>query len=189
MTTDTASDQDLIRRVADGDGDGFQELFRRHASTTLGLLVKVLKRRDEAEEVLQDVFLEVWNRAGRYDASRASVRGWILLRARSRAIDRIRSRKARAEREREAHASQVRREGLDVQPVGTSRLEREERSRKVDSALDRLPEPQRQALEMAFFGGLTQAQIAERVGAPLGTIKSRVLLGMKKLRQTLEGTS
>lgn len=183
------SDHELVQRVAEGDGDGFRELFRRHSSAALGLLVKILKRRDEAEEVLQEVFLEVWKGAGRYDGSRASVRGWILLRARSRAIDRVRSRRARAEREQGVHEAQVRRSGEGVAPVGTSRLEREERSREIGSALDRLPEPQRQALELAYFEGLTQAQIAERVNAPLGTIKSRVLLGMKKLRQTLGGLS
>lgn len=189
MSRATESDQELMHRVAEGDRDGFHELFRRHSSAALGLLVKILKRRDEAEEVLQEVFLEVWSGAGRYDGNRASVRGWILLRARSRALDRVRSRKARAERERGVHEAQIQHSGEDVAPVGTRRLEQEERSRQIGSALDRLPEPQRQALEMAYFEGLTQAQIAERVDAPLGTIKSRVLLGMKKLRQTLGGSS
>lgn len=189
MDHSAESDQALMRRVAEGDRESFHELFRCHASTALGLLVKILKRREEAEEVLQDVFLEIWNRAERYDHRKASVKGWILLRARSRAIDRVRSRKARAERERGAHEAQVRRVGADVEPVGTSQLEQEERSRQIGSALERLPEPQRQALEMAFFEGLTQTQIAQRLDAPLGTIKSRVLLGMQKLRQSLEGSS
>lgn len=188
MGMGTDSDELLVRRVADGEEDAFHELFRRHSSTALGLLVKILKRHDEAEEVLQEVFLEVWKRAERYDPGRASVRGWILLRARSRAIDRVRSRSSRTERERDAHATEVRSTGGNVEPVGTSRLEREERSRQIGSALDRLPEPQRQALEMSYFEGLTQAEIADRLGAPLGTIKSRVLLGMKKLRHTLGGT-
>lgn len=189
MSTGPETDKQLIRHVAQGDADSFRELFQRHSSVALGLLIKILKRRDEAEEVLQDVFMEVWNRAERYDENRASVRGWILLRARSRAIDRVRSRASRTEREHDAHSARIQRRGDNVEPVGTSRLEREERSQRIGSALDGLPEPQRRALELSFFEGLTQAQIAERTDAPLGTVKSRVLLGMKKLRQSLGGMS
>lgn len=175
----------LIRRVAAGDGAAFARLFDRCSPMVLGLLVRMLGRREEAEEVLQEVFLAVWHRPESYDGTRGSVRGWLLLLARSRAIDRIRSRRSRSRREEAVHEERVTLGGGVDEPVGTRQLEARERRRQVHSALAELPEEQRSAIELAFFEGLTQAEIARRTETPLGTIKSRVLLGMRKLRQTL----
>lgn len=190
-TDGSGSDENLVRRVAAGDSDAFAALFDRQSPGALGLLIKILGSRGEAEEVLQEVFLQVWRRAGAYDPERASVRGWVLLLARSRALDRIRSRRSRRRREQEAHEQAVQthdhRVGAEAEgPVGTRRLEAEERKREVFGALRRLPADQRRALELAFFEGLSHSQIADRTDTPLGTVKSRVLLGMKKLRLSLQ---
>jgi len=187
----SGSDEELVRGTVAGDTAAFARLFDRHSPCALGLLVKMLGSRGEAEEVLQEVFLQVWRRAGSYDPTRAGVRGWILLLARSRALDRIRSRRARQRREQAAHEQGAReqesRVGVEAEePVGTRRLEARERSREVFGALRELPDEQRQAVELAFFEGLSHSQIADRTEAPLGTVKSRVLLGMRRLRLTLQ---
>jgi RNA polymerase sigma-70 factor (ECF subfamily) len=181
-------DQGLLRRTAAGDREAFAELYDRHGSAVFGLLLRLLGHRGEAEEMLQEVFLEVWRRAARYDPARSAPRTWVLLVARSRAIDLLRSRQARERRENESEAAGG--ERLDGQPVilpvGLSRLEGEERQRRVTGALARLPPEQREAIELAFFAGLTHGSISQRLDQPLGTVKSRILLGMRKLRHDLE---
>ena len=172
----------LLRRIASGDGDALTGLFDLHSSVALGLLVRILGDRGEAEEVLQEVFLQVWTQADRYDAARSSPRGWLLMLARSRALDRLRRREARRRREEESAEEDVRR---TVEPAGTERLEAVERQSRVSSALSLLSPEQRHCIELAFYEGLTHTQIAERLNAPLGTVKSRILLGMGKLRQAL----
>jgi len=174
----------LLGRTARGDRDAFAALFDRHSPLVLGLLVRMLGRRAEAEELLQDAFLQVWREAERYRPEAASPRGWILMIARSRAIDRLRSHLARERRE----AAAVREEptAAAVAPAGPERLERRERRERVLAALAELPPDQRAAIEHAFFQGLTHREVAERLGQPLGTVKSRILLGMRKLRESLE---
>jgi len=175
-------DRELMSRVAAHDGAAFARLFELHAPVALGLLSRILAERGEAEEVLQEVFLQVWMQADRYDADRSSPRGWILMLARSRALDRRRRRESSRRREEIAGEES----GNDeIQPLGTERLERLERQHQVSSALGLLPPDQRTCIELAFFEGLTHTQIAERLAAPLGTVKSRILLGMHKLRQAL----
>ena len=131
--------------------------------------------------MLQEVFLQVWMQADRYEESRSSPRGWILMLARSRALDRLRRRVSRQRREEEVAGE----EGVAVRPVGTERLEAAERKTRISSALGLLSPEQRHCIELAFFEGLTHTQIAERLKAPLGTVKSRILLGMNKLREAL----
>jgi RNA polymerase sigma-70 factor, ECF subfamily len=184
MTSPPSTDAEpaLIRRIASGDGDALTRLFDLHSSVALGLLVRILGDRAEAEEVLQEVFLQVWTQADRYDADRSSPRGWLLMLTRSRALDRLRRREARRRRE-EATAEEE--SSLMVEPAGTERLEAVERQSRVSSALGALSPEQRHCIELAFYEGLTHTQIAERLKAPLGTVKSRILLGMSKLRQVL----
>ena len=183
MNTSELEDIQLMGRVADGDREAFSTLFERHAPLALGVLTRMLGRRDEAEEVLQEAFLQAWDRAGSYSPRRATPRGWLLVIARSRAIDRIRSRQARARREQAV--SREASWNAEVEPVGTGRLEAGERAENVDRALTGLPDEQRRCIELAFFEGLTHSQIATSLNQPLGTVKSRILLGMRKLRETL----
>jgi RNA polymerase sigma-70 factor (ECF subfamily) len=173
-----------MRRIAAGDGQALSEVFDLHSSIVLGLLVRILGRRSEAEEILQEVFLQIWNQADRYDPEKATPRGWMLMLARSRALDRLRRRDASQRREETVADEAIRL----VRPVGTERLEASEQRSRIHSALGRLTPEQRNCIELAFFEGLTHTQIAERLEAPLGTVKSRILLGMGKLRQML-GTS
>ncbi|HSG38335.1 MAG TPA: sigma-70 family RNA polymerase sigma factor [Thermoanaerobaculia bacterium] len=171
-----------MSRVAGGDGEAFARLFEVHAPVALGLLVRMLGRRGEAEEVLQEVFLQVWTQADRYEAGRSTPRGWILMLARSRALDRIRRRGSSQRREEAASGEKA---GEVAPPVGTERLESLESRRQIHSALELLTPEQRRCIELAFFEGLTHTQIATRLEAPLGTVKSRILMGMNKLRQAL----
>jgi RNA polymerase sigma-70 factor (ECF subfamily) len=177
-----ATDLDLLREIAAGSGEALGLFYDRHASMALGLLCRILGDRNEAEEVLQEAFLQVWRDARRYDPDRSSPRGWLLLIARSRALDRHRATVSRRRREDEAaHTAAV----LAVAPLGTRRLEHGESRRRIGSALDRLPPEQRRVIELSFYEGLTQTQIAEALNAPLGTVKSRALMAMRKLREML----
>ena len=145
--------------------------------------MRMLGRRDEAEEILQEAFLQAWNQAERYRPDRAAPRGWLLMLARSRALDRLRSREARGRRE-ESAAREEDSQGATA-PVGTHNLEKEELRLQVASALSSLPAAQRECIELAFYDGLSHSQIADRLDQPLGTVKSRILLGMNKLRQVM----
>ncbi len=186
MSDDGALDRYLVSRIAGGDREAFAVFFDRHAPAVLGVLVRMLRDRGEAEEVLQEAFLQVWQGAGGYRADGASPRGWLLVLARSRAIDRLRSAGARQRREERVVAGEPALAAGAEPPAAPARLEEAERRRTVGSALARLPEDQRRCIELAYFEGLSHTQIADRLDAPLGTVKSRVLLGMKKLRAFLE---
>ncbi len=177
-----ASQEDvrLLIQIVDGDAAAFAAFFDLHSGAVLGLLRRMLGAAGEAEEVLQEVFLQVWRRSDRYAAERASPRRWLLMAARYRALDCLRNRKARCLREEAANREDLPR---PVRALGTERLEARERREWVAGALGRLSPDQRLCIELAFFEGLTQTQVAFRVNAPLGTVKSRILLGMKKLRQ------
>ena len=177
-----AEDLRLVGQVAGGDREAFARLFDRHSPLVLGVLTRMLGERASAEEILQETFLQVWQQARRFSPQLARPRSWILMMARSRAFDRLRSQTARSRREDAVYRDAP---SQAADPVGTAALESDERGRTVRAALSQLPEEQRQAVELAFFGGLTHTQIAERLQTPLGTVKSRILLGMGKLRQAL----
>ena len=176
------NDAALLRLIADRQTEALGILYSRYAPTLLALGKRILGGLSDAEEVLQEVFLHVWNNAARYDAGRSSVSTWLILIARSRAIDRLRTRKV-VERTHETavqenppgHASP---EGLEAVFIQESRA-------RVRSELNKLPPEQRQVLEMAFYEGLSQSEIAARADLPLGTVKTRTLLAMKKLRGAL----
>lgn len=174
-------ERELVRRLAAGDDRALDELYRRYAGLVRRVLERCLGETGEADEVLQEVFLQVWRQARRYSEERASPKRWILVLARSRALDRLKS--ATASRRREVVvAGEAPR---TLWPEGASRLEAVERSSRVRHALGRLPTEQRVTLELAYFQGLTQAEIAARTGAPLGTVKSRTLIALRKLRESL----
>lgn len=173
---------ELLRAVTRGDEQAFARFFDGFAPAVLGYLSQMLGgSRSEAEDLLQEVFLQVWQQADRYRPERASPKGWVMMIARSRALDRLRSQKARERRELTALEG-----GADSEaPVGTHRLESRERATALDGLLRALPPEQRQCVELAFFSRMSQSQMAEHLGLPLGTVKSRFLLGMRKLREAL----
>jgi RNA polymerase sigma-70 factor, ECF subfamily len=177
-------DVELLRRVAGGSSEALGAFYDRNAGLVLSVLQRMLGENGEAEEVLQEAFLQVWREARRYDPERSSPRGWLLLLARSRALDRIRAATARQRRE-EALGREDGGRARAVAPLGSRRLEHLDQRRRIGWALERLPPEQRRVIELAFFHGLSQTEIAAHLETPLGTIKSRALLAMKKLRAIL----
>jgi RNA polymerase sigma-70 factor, ECF subfamily len=176
------TDVALVRLVVDRRPEALSALYDRYAPALLAVARRILGSPADAEEVLQEVFLHVWNHAGRYDAGRSSVSTWLILIARSRAIDRLRARKV-VERTHETSA-----QGNPVEhasPEGVENVFLQERRERVRGEMAKLPGEQRQVLEMAFYEGLSQSEIAARAGLPLGTVKTRTLLAMKKLRSAL----
>jgi RNA polymerase sigma-70 factor (ECF subfamily) len=176
----------LVRRMADGGQEALAELYDRYAALLLGVARRILGAAGEAEEALQEAFLQAWTQAGRYDPGRSSVSTWLVLLARSRALDRLRARGSR-ERTAEAAAAEAATAAPrpDASSKGEERVVQGERRRRVREALAALPEEQRQVLELAFWEGLSQSEIASRTATPLGTVKTRALLGMRKVRQAL----
>lgn len=173
----------LIERIAGGDQVALGELYDRFSNLLLALSRRILGDTSEAEEILQEVFLQVWSQAGRYDGRRSSVSTWLVLITRSRSIDRLRSRQVK---DRTLVGFQQEKAGQHTSPQGPKSVLYTERRRRLRQELARLPEEQRRVLELAFFDGMTQSEIAGSTGIPLGTVKTRTLLAMKKLRKALE---
>jgi RNA polymerase sigma-70 factor (ECF subfamily) len=180
-TLRTSDDLALVRRLAAGEGDALSALYDRYAPILNAVARRILGEAGDAEEVLQESFLQVWNQAARYDASRSSVSTWLILIVRSRALDRLRNLGSRS-RTAEAAAAEPR---PDTSSGAEQAVLHAERRRRVLEVLAELPPEQREVLELAFYQGLSQSEIALRTGAPLGTVKTRALLGMKKVRQAL----
>lgn len=179
------ADEELMRRVAASDSDALALLFQRYAGAVYSLAYRMLNDREGAEDLLNEVFVRVWRQAPSYDARRGKFSTWLMSVARNLGIDELRSRRARPQR-----ADPLTPDDPDLDPADDRvDVERDvwhaERRRLIREALRELPPAQRQALEMAYFEGLTQAEIAERLGDPLGTTKTRVRLGLQKLRDLL----
>jgi RNA polymerase sigma-70 factor, ECF subfamily len=176
----------LLPAVAHGDLAAFEQLYDRHSSTLYGLLLRILANPDDAQEVLQETFVKAWTNAKMFDSVRGSDVAWLISIARSRGIDRLRSRKIRGDREDEAGREVSSSFGFVEKRTGVDDAIQSEERRAVRSALAELPDSQRIALALAYFDGLSQSEIAEKLGEPLGTIKTRMQLGMKKLRERLK---
>jgi RNA polymerase sigma-70 factor, ECF subfamily len=177
---------ELIRRMAGGDRDAFARVYDRYAPLVFSVIMRIVRAREDAAEVLQEVFWEAWRGAASYDGARGSPEAWLVTRARARAIDRIRSIRRRGE----TFVAPVD-EGLAAAPSepGPDAAERAEGRGLVHGALARLPEPQREVIELAYYGGLTQTEIAERLKQPLGTVKTRIRLGLERLREVMGTTA
>jgi len=175
----------LLNRVANGDSRAFDELYTRWSPMLYGLVCKILEDTLEAEDALQDGFLHIWHKAGSYDAQRSSPTTWAYMIFRNKAIDRLRARERRG-RGMEKIAIQ---EPFQAAPMSHPEegAEFNERREAVKAAMETIPPDQREALSLAFFCGLTQVEIAEKVGAPLGTVKARIRRGLMKLGDTLKG--
>jgi len=176
------TDPALVARIEARDADALALLYDRHSARLMGLAQRILGVSGEAEEVLQEVFLFVWRSAHTFDAARGSVLAWLLVATRSRAIDRLRAR-------RPASRGELKR--LDDVPETASPLDVESDSVSREweavcrAAIGELPAEQRRVLELAYFEGLTHVEIAERTSTPLGTVKTRVRLGLMKLRERI----
>jgi RNA polymerase sigma-70 factor (ECF subfamily) len=173
----------LIARIARGDRDAFGRFYDAFAARAFGLIRRVVRDPGAAEDVLQEVFWQVWREAAQYDPGRGRPEAWLLMRARTRAIDRLRSMRRR---EQTFVMPLDESAAPPAQGAAPSSAAVEERG-AIESALDRLPDPQRQVIELAFFEGLTQSEIAVRLGEPLGTVKTRARLGLERLRRALHG--
>ena len=173
-------DVNLLHAIARRDEAALASLYDRYRLILFGLLVRILGSREEAEDILQEVFIQVWRRAEDFDEQRGKPFTWLVTLARSRAIDRLRQLSAR-ERLATATAQEAPAEASDA----VQDAYRSEQKEIVAGALAQLPEDQRQTLLLAYFEGLTQTEIAKRLGAPLGTVKTRMRSGMIKLRELL----
>jgi RNA polymerase sigma-70 factor (ECF subfamily) len=172
-----------MRRVAEGDARAFAELYDRHARPVFSLVLRIVIDHDEAQDLVQEVFAQAWTQAGRYDAARGPVSAWLLTIARSRAIDRLRSRRGRSAMVA-ADPSQV----ADVRdPAASQETEvlNAEQLARLRGAIAELPLLQRLALELAYFEGLSHTEVAERLEEPLGTVKTRIRAALQRLRGAL----
>jgi RNA polymerase sigma-70 factor (ECF subfamily) len=174
------SDSDLVRAVARGDEVALAACYDRYRLILFGLILRILHDREDAEDVLQEVFLQVWRRAGDFDEARGRAFTWLVTIARSRALDRLRSAGSRARLGEQA--AQIPRD--DVEDAALDSV-KSEQGTIVRQALAELPEEQQKTLFLAYFEGLTQTEIAARLGDPLGTVKTRMRSGMIKLRELL----
>jgi RNA polymerase sigma-70 factor (ECF subfamily) len=176
----------LLPAVAQGNVSAFEELYDRHSSTVYGILLRILANPEDAQEVLQETFVKAWTSASMFDAVRGSEVAWLISIARSRGIDRLRARRTRFDREDEAGRElSIFTSFVENATSADDAIQAEERE-AVRGALAELPEAQRIALELAYFEGLSQSEIASRLSQPLGTIKTRMQLGMKKMRERLQ---
>ena len=167
---------DLIRAMAAGNRDAFAQLYDRYAPRVLPFVLRIVRDRADAVEVLQDVFWETWRGAAAYDPSRGTPEAWIITRARTRAIDRVRPVRRRGETFVAAPA------GPPPPPGGDAVMRAEDRQ-LVAGALAQLSEAQREVIELAYYSGLTQTEIAERLELPLGTVRTRIRMALARLRE------
>jgi RNA polymerase sigma-70 factor (ECF subfamily) len=171
----------VVRRMAAGDPTALGQFYDRWSGEAYAAAISIVPVAQDAEEVVEDAFWQAWNQASRFDPSRGQVRSWILSIARSRALDKLKS----VARRREEQLESAPLERLASEASADSRIVEDERTAAVASALNELPAAQREVLEMAYFGGLSQTEIAECTGLAVGTIKTRIRLGMQKLRERL----
>ncbi len=182
MDQDTVrnADRELIERLKNGDKNAFREIYARYSQVVFNLAFRMLRSREEAEEVVQEIFLQVWNKADSYDPERGAISTWIVNIARSRAIDKLRTLGYRDQ------TTELIEERVNSRSDYSRIIEDREESRKViREALDSLPENQRVAIEIVFFEGLTHIEAAERLNEPVGTIKTRIRLGVSKLKEKI----
>ncbi len=178
------ADAELVRQMTSGDANAFTNFYDRFAPGLFSMIYAILRDQTESEDVLQEAFVQMWKRTATYDATRSSLFTWAVMISRHKAIDRLRSRQ-RHSRLAEAVANEP--EVLTTAPVdrADNLLARSDDRAKVRAALSQLGAAQREAIDLAFFAGLTQTQISEKLGTPLGTVKARIRRGLLALRDVL----
>jgi RNA polymerase sigma-70 factor (ECF subfamily) len=183
MATVELTDEALLSRIARGDAEALGMLYDRYNRLAIGVAYRVLGEHGASEDTVQEAFLSVWRRVDSFDPARGTVRSWLLTIVRNGAVDRRRGRHGRALQDTtlEDVAFKLATDGEQTFDIVAASVEAEH----VREALNMLPPEQREAIELAYFGGLTHQEIAARTGAPLGTIKGRMRLGLHKMRQLI----
>lgn len=179
-------DSALVERIMAGDEGALSALYDRYSGMLYAMLLRILKDTGAAEEVLQDLFLQLWRGAARFDASRGSLGGWLLVIGRNRALSRLRGKQRREilpDPEEFSFEAVPSSENLEDEAARMQLMNR------LRGAMAALPEEQREAVELAYFEGMTQTEIAARTGSPLGTVKSRVRAAMQTLKQWFDDES
>jgi RNA polymerase sigma-70 factor (ECF subfamily) len=181
----TERDIELLRQIAVGDRAAFAEFYDRHSTLMFSVACKILNDSSEAEDVLQETFVQIWEKAGRFDPKLGKAASWAAILVRNKAIDRIRAAQRRSRLAEESGAAHV--IALEVSDSANESFYGHDKAKFIHTAIVELPEEQRQAIELAYFSGLTQDEISQKLNTPLGTIKARIRRGLLKLRDQLEG--
>jgi RNA polymerase sigma-70 factor (ECF subfamily) len=168
--------------MAEGDRDAFAAFYDRYASLVYPLILRIVRERADAADVVQEVFWETWRTAASYDPARGTPEAWLLTRARTRAIDRVRAVRRRSE----TFVASAADDEPEPPPTAADAAERAEDRGLLQGALAQLPDVQREVIELAYLGGLTQTEIAERLRQPLGTVKTRIRLALERLREVVK---
>jgi RNA polymerase sigma-70 factor, ECF subfamily len=179
-------DPTLLARVAKGDHQAFSQLYDHSSTLLFTLAVRILGNHEEAAELLQDVYLEVWRKVSRYDVGRGTPIAWLITLTKSRAIDRLRARTARGYQATDSLEAGTATQLTDEGPSPFDTKADQELRTAVVTAVAGLPQAQQQAIELAYYEGLSHTEIASRLNQPLGTVKTRIKLGMSKLREGLQ---
>ncbi len=179
-----AFEVELLRKISQGDRGSLSDLYDRYSTVLYSIALRIVNNEAEAEDLLQDVFIMLWEKAGMYDPSRGKPLTWVISLTRNKSIDRLRSlqRRHRLKDEVEKESKVIE---MNAQPDSREEVYALEASRTIRAAVAQLSNEQRQAIELAYFSGLTQSEIAEQLNQPLGTIKARIRRGMIKLRTLL----
>jgi RNA polymerase sigma-70 factor, ECF subfamily len=179
------ADEELMQLVREGQTRAFEVIFDRHAGAAFSLAYRMCGRRAMAEDVVQEAFVSLWRSGARYDASRGSVRTWVLSVVRNRAIDAFRRESAKGGRDIGDEGAAAR---MPAAELTDAEVERRDEARQIRKALGELPDDQRKVIELAYFGGFTHSQIADMLSLPSGTVKGRMRLGLTKMRMALGET-
>jgi RNA polymerase sigma-70 factor (ECF subfamily) len=179
------SDQHLLAAIASGSSEALGELYDAHARVVFGLAKRILAKPEDAEEVVQDVFAQVWRDAKKYEQGRASVAGWLVMLTRTRAIDKLRARKARPDLDQANDPVPILQASLSKSLTPEALALTSADAARVGAALENLPAEQRRFIDLAYFEGLSQSEIAEETGTPLGTVKTRMRTALHSLRAAL----
>ncbi|WP_261625084.1 sigma-70 family RNA polymerase sigma factor [Nesterenkonia marinintestina] len=172
---------DLLRRIRGGDESAFEDLYRSQGRVLLACILRIVRNRSLAEEVLQDVFAEVWTRCAGFDPDRGTGRAWLVTLSRRRAVDRVRAVQSQQDRDFAEGVKEVHTDGTDVHTEVVAHME----SVRTVTALRELPEDQARAIALAYYQDMSHREISEHLQVPLGTVKSRVRDGMARLRAQL----
>ena len=184
MSLSALADEDLMQLVRRGDSEAFEVVYERHATAAFSLAYRIVGTRNVAEDVVQEAFLSLWRSGARYDRARGSVRTWVLGIVHNRAIDALRRSMVHDRRRASDEGIEERFEARERTEVEVAR---NDEAREVHAALRALPAEQCKVIELAYFGGFSQSEIADMLETPIGTVKGRTRLGLEKMRDQLGG--